>query len=181
MNHGINMNKVQRQFDYEAIDQRDVLQYRVTLTSMFIATYEHCKDGIVSQARSCFTVCGKLGDKYGKEVLGRHKKLDVSTLLWIQENGGITSKEIERYEEITKLRNELVHEYIHVLTDKNFPLDKIFQCFLDTISLIERTDSWFFQQSPEFAIIESEQESRKIGEVISQPALILKKIFLMPV
>ena len=172
------MSKRDRQFDYDILDNPSALRHRVLLTSMFIAAYEHLKDRIVEEARSFFKLGEKVAEDFGKDVLSRDKKPDYSTLLWIRENGGISDDELHIYRALTQLRNEVAHEYVRVLTDRDFPNDRIFQGVLDAITIIEMIEYWFFLQSPELAILQAEGKTDVITAVYSPSAMVFKKILL---
>jgi len=178
------MSDKRRDFDWNAFQSSKEMRMRVLLISMFIAAYEHLKDSIISQARSFYTVCNKVSPNYRKDVLKHHKKKDCSTLIWIKQNGGVGNEEIKRYERLTKIRNEAVHEYVHILTDSAFSHKKFIDALQDTISLLEMIEEWFIMNSADFAIWENEaiadgkiSPSDEINP-LSPSGLLLRKLVL---
>jgi hypothetical protein len=94
----------------------------------------------------------------------------------MKHNDAVGDSEIKLYKKLTKLRNEVVHEYVHVLADKQFPKDEILGGLRDAIALLETIDRWFFMQSPEFAIMQAEGKAEGITQVLSSSVIALRKL-----
>jgi len=170
------MDKKRRNFDWDSFQSGEVMRTRVLLMSIFIAVYEHLKESIISQARSLYTLGDKISTDYSKEVLCHDKKPDYSTLIWMKQNGALGDEEIKLYKNLTKLRNESVHEYVHMLTDKQFPQTEILKGLRKVIDILKMIDYWFFIQSPEFAIMQAEGNFEGMTAVLSPSAMVLTKL-----
>jgi hypothetical protein len=170
------MDKRRREFDWDAFMSGEAMRTRVLLMSMFIAVYEHLKESMVSQACSLYTLGDNISNYYSKEVLCHDKKPDYSTLIWMKQNGALGDDEIKLYKKLTKLRNESVHEYVRVLTDKQFPRTEILDGLRNAIALLKMIDHWFFIQSPEFAIMQAEGNAEGMTEVLSSSVIALTKL-----
>lgn len=130
----------------------DLLHQKLITASVFIAVYENFKSTIVDNVK--YFYCNGFMD--GKELLEDYESKVLSkirsnknkqiraTLLWYQENGAITEKDIEKFKQMTDLRNTLSHDLLTKMLD-GLP-DSIYDVYFDMINLFEQITKWWIRE-----------------------------------
>lgn len=137
-------NKAQE--SWERFLNPDELRPTLILASIYISTFEVLKDLLVSRVKEFFWVgMDENGDiidpQYQSEVLAKNSSPVYASLLWLEKMGAITDKDIEKFNQIKKRRNDLAHE-MFLMMSEGLPTD-FAERFSDMVSLIDKTEKWW--------------------------------------
>ncbi|NYE18098.1 hypothetical protein [Microbacterium immunditiarum] len=102
----------------------------LTRAGALLTGYELVKTSIVDDVRAFFTVgfdTGHLQDRYESEVLGLDTKRHngkpnalVASLTWLQQEGALSTSQVEVFESVRIHRNEIAHELARFLIDPQY-------------------------------------------------------------
>ncbi|TCP92093.1 hypothetical protein EDC44_1274 [Cricetibacter osteomyelitidis] len=116
--------------------------------SLFITTFELFKKRIIDMPKVFFTDefdkdKGWLinQEEYAKDVLVKSKSLIYASLFWFKELGAIEQRDISKFDEIKRHRNDLVHNLFEFISNTQKELDV--EKFLDLIELFIKIEKWW--------------------------------------
>lgn len=129
----------------------DILEIDVKFAAMFILCYETLKEYVISQPRDFFCdpyTCdceeGKESLNYKEKVRKLDKDVENASLKWFVENGAISNRDYERYHEIRKRRNEIVHELLSNLLSGFSETD--IGLYKDMRNIYSQIDRWWINK-----------------------------------
>lgn len=143
--------------------------------ALYIAAFESLKDSIVQNLRSfcCigFSEDDSPCDDYKEKVLSLNKSAVYASLEWFKENGAIHQGDIDKFNEIKKVRNFLSHGLFKMLGGTSLPADFVAQ-FQALIELQYKIDHWWvvnieIPTNPEFSDQEINEEEINPGSTIA--------------
>ena len=158
----------------------ELLRPSLFLATMFITTFEILKDSVVDRIRN-FYIDGLdsqglvVGPKYQTEVLSRNKSVLYASINWLLEHEVIDDRDIEIFEELKKIRNQLAHQLFAVVTGQ-------VECtheaqFEILVSLLRKIEVWWVVNfeiaiNPDFDGQDIDEEGIVPGAVLSLQMLI---------
>jgi hypothetical protein len=142
--------------------------------SMFITAYELLMEEIIDPQKSFFIYGGEDQPEnrleYEKEVKALHKKdAFIASCLWLQNQGAITSREVELILQIREHRNAVVHELPKLIASTELQVDKrLLECLNELATKISR---WWALEvdvptNPDFDHVEVKEESVLTGSMM---------------
>jgi hypothetical protein len=142
--------------------------------SIFITAYELLKEEIIDRPKSFFIYEGEDRSKnrveYNKEVKALHKRdTFIASYLWLQNQGAITSQDVELILQIREHRDEIAHELPRLIGSTELEVDKsLLECLKELITKISRW--WAFKvdapTNPDFDHVEVKEESVLTGSMM---------------
>lgn len=121
--------------------------------AFFICVFEMFKDAVIDKPKTMYAdvnsisfVNGRLdfglSDVYKTNVKDKSNNIAEASLLWLMGAGAISNADIEKYHQIRRYRNKVIHEMAYVLTssDEDFRSD----LFEDLINLYVKIEKWWF-------------------------------------
>lgn len=99
----------------------DVVRPSLFLATMFITTFEILKNSIIDRIRNFYTdgwdeKGPTVGPEYQRKVASRNKNILYASLDWLQENGAIDDEDLEAFELLKAIRNQLAHRLFDTVT-----------------------------------------------------------------
>ena len=99
----------------------DLVRPSLFLATMFITTFEILKNSIVDRIRDFYSVglsesCSTVNPEYQCEVASRKKSILYASLEWLIEHEAIDAKDLEIFEKLKGIRNQLAHQLFEVVT-----------------------------------------------------------------
>lgn len=99
----------------------DVLRPSLFLATMFITTFEILKNSVVDRIRNFYSVGwsesgSTVNPEYQREVASRKKSILYASLEWLIEHETIDTKDLETFEKLKGIRNQLAHQLFEVVT-----------------------------------------------------------------
>jgi hypothetical protein len=139
--------------------------------SIFITAYELLKEEIVDRPKSFFIYGGEDQPEnrleYEKEVKALHKKdTFIASCLWLQNQGAITSREVELILQIREHRNAIAHGLPKLIATTELQVDKrLLECLNELATKISR---WWALEvdvptNPDFDHVEVKDENVQTG------------------
>lgn len=122
------------------------LKSNLTLSSLYIASFESLKDYIVENVKSFYNT-GFDGEKliysedYELNVKKRDKNITLASIDWLKENGAIDEQDITIYNNLGQYRNRLAHELMNLMFDgltENLP-----EKFAELIAFKIKIEKWW--------------------------------------
>jgi hypothetical protein len=125
----------------------ETLKSNIITASIFSMAYEMLKTSIIENIEGFFTngfdESGPIVSiDYKDEVLTLNKSKLYASLKWLQDNQAIDEKDLEKFENLKKCRNVLVHE-ITTYASKGVDFD-VAQAFDDLVILMRKIEMWWF-------------------------------------
>lgn len=135
----------------------DSLKQKLIIASAFIAVFEHFKYTI-SENVKYFNFFGyknnttfnrELQENYEKTILSKinekeKNKAIKATLLWYEEHGAISEKEVKSFKIMTEMRNTLSHELLSKIF-QGLP-ENIYDIYFDMTTLFEKITKWWVME-----------------------------------
>lgn len=159
----------------------DVLRPSLLSATMFITAFELLKDCIVDRVRDFYTL--GWGDKtatcpeYEQKVLARDKKRRPlpASLGWLREHHAIKESDIETFNRLAAIRNQLAHELFGVVTGQ--VASEYESNFSALIALLRKVEVWWIvnvemSTNPDYDGQEIDEDSITPGALISLRILI---------
>ncbi len=97
---------------------------------------------------------------FPKVVLSKNKSRLYASLLWLKKNEVINEQDLTNFEKIKTHRNELAHEMISYISNKNYTIE--IELFSTLVNLIDKIEKWWII-NVEMAI-DSEPNNHEITE-----------------
>ncbi|MDZ7788121.1 MAG: hypothetical protein U5K73_08400 [Halofilum sp. (in: g-proteobacteria)] len=126
----------------------ETLRGNLIIIGLFTSAFEIFREAVVSKPKEFysdgFDENGPiLNAQYKKEVSNKSNRQLTASLLWFQEMGAITSKDIDDYHSFRQHRNAVTHEIVRFVADadSNFEPD-IFQRL---VALLDKIEKWWFE------------------------------------
>ena len=143
----------------------DILKTNLIISSLFIAVFEISKETIISRIREFYSTGFDktepiIDSKYQTEVLSKNKSRLYASLLWLKKNEVINEQDLTNFEKIKTHRNELAHEMISYISNKNYTIE--IELFSTLVNLIDKIEKWWII-NVEMAI-DSEPNNHEITE-----------------
>jgi hypothetical protein len=138
--------------------------------SIFITAYELLKEEIIDRPKSFFIY----GDEnqpesrleYKKRVKALHKDTFIASCLWLQNQGAVTSREVELLLQIRAHRNAIAHGLPKLIATTELQVDKrLLECLNELATKISR---WWALEvdvptNPNFDHVEVKEENVQTG------------------
>lgn len=122
---------------WEKLTNPETLRESLMGASVFISSYEMCREFVVSKPKTFF--CNSLDEsdidqaEYNKNILSLHKSPLKASLLWFKSLGAIDDNDLKNFNEAREHRNSIAHNLPSYISDPNFAVDlKIFEALLET-------------------------------------------------
>jgi len=158
----------------------DVVRPSLFLATMFITTFEILKSSIIDHVRN-FYVDGWgengliIGSEYQSKVASRNKSVLYASLEWLQEHEVIDNKDLEKFEQLRKVRNLLAHQLFEVVTGQ--VESKHETQFEELVKLLRKIEVWWvvnleIPTNPGFDGQEIDEKGIVPGAVLSLQMLI---------
>jgi hypothetical protein len=139
--------------------------------SIFITAYELLKEEIIDRPKSFFIYGGEYQPEnrleYEKEVKALHKKdTFIASCLWLQNQGAVTSREVELLLQIRAHRNAIAHGLPKLIATTELQVDKrLLECLNELATKISR---WWALEvdvptNPNFDHVEVKEENVQTG------------------
>ncbi len=127
----------------------DVLRPILIASSIYITGFEMLKDSIIGHTKDFFSfVHGfeKNGNaaytKYQTDVLSRNKSILYASLDWLKDMTAIDENDVDIFNRIKDVRNELSHSLHHKISSERMPKD-FNQRFREMVSLFRKIEIWW--------------------------------------
>lgn len=174
------MNELERNWQ-KFLSAKELKENLISI-SLFITVFELFKKRIIDMPLEFFSDefdkdKGWLvnQEKYEQEILSRNKSHLYASLLWFHELGVIVQKDIDKFDEIRRHRNELAHDPFGFISDAEKKVN--FENLLNLINLLSKVEKWWFINF-EYAIIPNvHKKELKLDEVITPSEWQLKLLF----
>ncbi len=158
----------------------EVIAPSLFLATMFITTFEILKNSVVERIRGFYSIGFNEGKqlvvpKYQREVISRNKSVLYASLAWLQEHEAIDEKDLETFERLKKIRNQLAHQLFESVTgqaesehEAQFPV---------LVELLRKIEVWWvinleIPTNPDYAGQEIDEEGIVPGSILSLQMLI---------
>lgn len=150
------------------------------LATMFITTFEILKNSVVDRIRTFyadgFDENGPiLGSDYQRDVATRNKSILYASLEWLQEHEAIDQSDLETFERLKKIRNQLAHQLFEVVTGQRESAHEAE--FEVLIGLLRKIEVWWVVNfeipiNPDYDGQEIDEEGIVPGAILSLQMLI---------
>lgn len=158
----------------------DLVRPSLFLATMFITTFEILKNSVVDRICDFYTNEWDengpvVGPEYQREVVFRNRSVFYASLEWLQEHEVIDDKDLETFEQLKKIRNQLAHQLFDVVTgqtesnhEAQFPV---------LVALLRKIEVWWIinfeiPTNPDFDGQEIDEEGIVPGAVLSLQMLV---------
>jgi hypothetical protein len=138
------------------------LREKLISAALYIAAFESLKDTIVQNLRFfyCIGVSEEEApcEEYKTKVLSRNKSTVYASLDWFMENAAINQQDIEKFNDIKNIRNNLSHSLFKIIGSTGLP-ENFNEEFQALIELQHKIAHWWvvnveIPTDPEFALQE---------------------------
>ncbi|MNZ96125.1 hypothetical protein D3C78_1153060 [compost metagenome] len=150
------------------------LRENLMSASVYISSYEMCRDFIISKPRGFFTdhwgINGEtLSEEYSKDVMSFSKSPLKASLLWFKDQGAINDIDIEGFEKAISHRNEIAHNLPKFISEPDHEVDAdIFNKMLEVTNKVGVY--WVMNYElpihPDYSRQEVDENGIKIGTVM---------------
>ena len=150
------------------------------LATMFITTFEILKNSVVDRIRTFyadgFDENGPiLGSDYQRDVATRNKSILYASLEWLQEHEAIDQSDLETFERLKKIRNQLAHQLFEVVTGQRESAHEA--QFEVLVGLLRKIEVWWVVNfeiaiNPDYDGQEIDEEGIVPGAILSLQMLI---------
>jgi len=158
----------------------DVVRPSLFLATMFITTFEILKHSVVDRIRDFYSIGWSEGGstdapKYQCEVASRKKSLLYASLEWLIEHEAIDAKDLESFEKLKGIRNQLSHQLFEVVTGQ---IESEHETqFSVLVELLRKIEVWWvinveIPTNPDFDDQDINEEGIVPGAVLSLQILI---------
>ena len=162
---------------WEAFLTPEITHERLITSSLFITAFELLKESIVGRIKDFYSNSlipdnDDLSVEYQERVLSKSKSPVYASLAWLKESEAIDSSDIESFERLKKIRNELAHELPNiVLGEKELSLKAHLE---EALNLLIKIEVWWVVNfelaiNPEFDDKEIDE-----GEIVAGPVLMMQ-------
>ncbi|MEV3810446.1 hypothetical protein [Aeromonas allosaccharophila] len=159
---------------WEKLTNPKKLRENLMSASVYISSYEMCRDFIISKPRDFFTDhCGingeTLSEEYSKEVMSFNQSPLKASLLWFKEQDAINDLDIEAIEKAIAHRNEIAHNLPKFISEPDHEVDaSIFNRMLEVTNKIGVYWVINYELSihPDYSGAEVDESGIKIGTVM---------------
>lgn len=158
----------------------DVVRPSLFLATMFITTFEILKNSVVDRIRSFYIIgldeTGPIVDpEYQREVVSRNRSTLYASLQWLQEHDVINGKDLETFEQLKIIRNQLAHQLFEVVTGQTESAHEA--QFPVLVELLRKIEVWWVVNleipiNPDYDGQEINEEGIIPGAVLSLQMLI---------
>ena len=127
---------------WEKLTNPTKLRENLMSASVYISSYEMCRDFIISKPRDFFTdswgINGEnLSEEYSKDVMSFGRSPLKASLLWFKEQGAISDTDIESFEKAIAHRNQIAHNLPKFISEPDYEVDVgIFNTMLEVTNKI---------------------------------------------
>lgn len=127
---------------WEKLTNPTKLRENLMSASVYISSYEMCRDFIISKPRDFFTdswgINGEtLSEEYSKDVMSFGRSPLKASLLWFKEQGAISDIDIENFEKAIAHRNKIAHNLPKFISEPDYEVDvSIFNTMLEVTNKI---------------------------------------------
>ncbi|MNJ50016.1 hypothetical protein D3C77_452760 [compost metagenome] len=159
---------------WEKLTNPKKLRENLMSASVYISSYEMCRDFIISKPRGFFTdhwgVNGEtLSEEYSKDVMSFSKSPLKASLLWFKDQGAINDIDIEGFEKAISHRNEIAHNLPKFISEPDHEVDAdIFNKMLEVTNKVGVY--WVMNYElpihPDYSRQEVDENGIKIGTVM---------------
>lgn len=158
----------------------DVVRPSLFLATMFITTFEILKNSIVDRIRDFYSVGwsesgSTVNPEYQREVASRKKSILYASLEWLIEHEAIDAKDLETFEKLKGIRNQLAHQLFEVVTGQ---IESEHEAqFSALVELLRKIEVWWVVNveipiNPDFDGQDINEEGIVPGAVLSLQMLI---------
>lgn len=158
----------------------DVVRLSLFLATMFITTFEILKNSIVDRIRDFYSVGwsesgSTVNPEYQREVASRKKSILYASLEWLIEHEAIDAKDLETFEKLKGIRNQLAHQLFEVVTGQ---IESEHEAqFSALVELLRKIEVWWVVNveipiNPDFDGQDINEEGIVPGAVLSLQMLI---------
>ena len=158
----------------------DAVKPSLFLATMFITTFEILKNSIIDHLRNFYANGWNengpiISPEYQSKVLSRKNSPLYASLDWLHESEAISTKDLEKYEELKKTRNLLAHQLFEVVTGQIE--SKHETQFDELVELLRKIEVWCvinleIATNPDFDGQEIDEEGIVPGSILSLQMLI---------
>lgn len=158
----------------------DVVRPSLFLATMFITTFEILKNSIVDRIRDFYSVGwsesgSTVNPEYQREVASRKKSILYASLEWLIGHEAIDAKDLETFEKLKGIRNQLAHQLFEVVTGQ---IESEHEAqFSALVELLRKIEVWWVVNveipiNPDFDGQDINEEGIVPGAVLSLQMLI---------
>jgi hypothetical protein len=122
------------------------LRSNLIIASIYIAAFEVLKTGVVDRIKDFYTNGfdqngPRVSAEYQSGVLSKNRSPVYASLQWLKESNAITDADIECFERVKTLRNELAHALSGILF-QGLPTE-VAERLSEMISLLDKIERWW--------------------------------------
>jgi hypothetical protein len=122
------------------------LRSNLTVASVYIAAFEVLKTGIVDRIKTFYTNGfdqngPRVSAEYQSSVLSKNRSPVYASLEWLKESNAISDADIECFERVKRLRNELAHALTRMLF-QGLPAE-VAERLSEMIWLLDKIERWW--------------------------------------
>ncbi|GGI20632.1 hypothetical protein [Oxalicibacterium faecigallinarum] len=158
----------------------DVVRPSLFMATMFVTTFEILQDCIVDRIRDFyingFDQTGLIvGPDYQKNVASRSRSILYASLDWLKEYEVINDHDLETFEQLKKIRNQLAHQLFDVVTGQ---VESDHQAQFEVLfELLRKIEVWWvinveLATNPDYDNQEIDKEGIVPGAILSLQMLI---------
>jgi hypothetical protein len=156
------------------------LRSNLIIASIYVAAFEVLKTAIVGRIKDFFTNGfdqngPRISAEYQSDVLSKSRSPVYASLQWLKESSAINDADIECFERVKKLRNELAHALTGMLFH-GLPTE-VAQRLSEMISLLDKIERWWIINAeipvnPDLADKEIDEEQIIPGPIMGMRLLL---------
>ncbi|HHQ4732974.1 hypothetical protein [Aeromonas veronii] len=159
---------------WEKLTNPTKLRANLMSASVYISSYEMCRDFIISKPKDFFTdnwgINGEtLSEEYSKDVMSFGRSPLKASLLWFKEQGAISDTDIEHFEKAIAHRNEIAHNLPKFISEPDYEVDVgIFNTMLEVTNKIGVFWVMNYELSihPDYSVQEIDEKGIQVGTIM---------------
>ncbi|MGN5144780.1 hypothetical protein [Aeromonas veronii] len=159
---------------WEKLTNPTKLRENLMSASVYISSYEMCRDFIISKPRDFFTdnwgINGEtLSEEYSKDVMPFGRSPLKASLLWFKEQGAISDTDMEHFEKAIAHRNEIAHNLPKFISEPDYEVDVgIFNTMLEVTNKIGVFWVMNYELSihPDYSVQEIDEKGIQVGTIM---------------
>ncbi|WP_421269653.1 hypothetical protein [Aeromonas veronii] len=159
---------------WEKLTNPTKLRENLMSASVYISSYEMCRDFIISKPRDFFTDnwginSETLSEEYSKDVMSFGRSPLKASLLWFKEQGAISDTDIEHFEKAIAHRNEIAHNLPKFISEPDYEVDVgIFNTMLEVTNKIGVFWVMNYELSihPDYSVQEIDEKGIQVGTIM---------------
>ncbi|MCR4448818.1 hypothetical protein NS965_10555 [Aeromonas veronii] len=159
---------------WEKLTNPTKLRENLMSASVYISSYEMCRDFIISKPRDFFTdnwgINGEtLSEEYSKDVMSFGRSPLKASLLWFKEQGAISDTDIEHFEKAIAHRNEIAHNLPKFISEPDYEVDVgIFNTMLEVTNKIGVFWVMNYELSihPDYSVQDIDEKGIQVGTIM---------------